>query len=315
MAEELLPRHIVQRRQYDRQRYARHLTQEELNQRIRDVLLNILDLSENGKIGVGPIDAEFEVWSEKWTHVLEEMQLRHGPYPKGFTSGFLKDSIPFFASELGKKAAATMASLGLRRDEVFIKFGKACFMTALHERGSLRIQPASYFADPSHNLAVKDSELTRRISLVLSGEDVRKLVINPQDLPDQVSDQRVDVQFTFPTDYHLYCLTTSVKPRLFVDFDAEACVIIRDRAAFTGLLQAKAAERLPHSSMTSGRAQYIDPLLPTSGRVFVPLCKHFGYEYQREYRFCWLPPRPAKQLTSVDVEIGSLKEIADLIVL
>ncbi len=188
-------------------------------------------------------------------------------------------------------------------------------MTALYERGSLRIQPASYFAHPGHNSAVNDNELNRRISVVLSGESVRKLVINPQDLPEQVPDHRVDVQFTFPTDYHLYCLTTSVKPRLFVDFDAEACVIIRDRDAFKRLLQAKAAEELPHSSMTSGSAQYIDPLLPTSGRVFVPLCKYFGYGYQREYRFCWLPPLPAKQLAPVDVEIGSLEGIAELVVL
>ena len=42
MYQQLLPRNIAWRRQYDAQRYARHLSQPELNQRIRDILLNLL---------------------------------------------------------------------------------------------------------------------------------------------------------------------------------------------------------------------------------------------------------------------------------
>lgn len=312
---QLLPRHIVQRRQYDQRRYARHLSQPELNSRIRDIFLNLLDLTPEGKIGVGPIDPEFEVWSEKWVHVLEEMQLRHGPYPAGFTHDIWSVPLPDFASELGRKAAATIAPLGLKRDEVFIKFGNRQYMTALYESGSLRIQPASYFADRNHNAAIKDDELTRIMSMALSGDDVRKLVINPQDLPEKVPEQRVDIEFRFSTDYYLYCLTTSVKPRLFADFQAEACVIIKDRATFTKMLRTKAAaEHLPHESMAAGRADYIDPLLPQSANLLVPLCKHFGYTYQREYRFCWLPATPTTRLEHIDLEIGSLKEIAELIV-
>ncbi len=313
---QLLPRHIVQRRQYGERRYARHLSQPELNRRIRDVFLNLMDLTPDGKISVGPIDAEFEIWSEKWVHVLEEMQLRHGPFPAGFTRDIWSVAIPNFASELGRKAAAAMAPLGLKRDEVFIKFGNRQYMTALYESGSLRIQPASYFANRNHNAAVRDDELTRMMSMALSGDDVRKLVINPQDLPQDVPEQRVDIEFRFATDYYLYCLTTSVKPRLFADFQAEACVIIKDRAAFTRMLRTKAvAEHLPQESMAAGPAQYIDPLLPQSANLLVPLCKHFSYTYQREHRFCWLPAMATTRLEHIDVEVGSLKEIAELIVL
>ncbi len=306
----------MQRRQYDERRYARHLSQPELNRRIRDIFLNLLDLTPDGKIGVGPIDPEFEIWAEKWTHVLEEMQLRHGPYPAGFTRDIWSDPLPDFASELGRKAAATMAPLGLKRDEVFIKFGSRQYMTALYEAGSLRIQPASYFANPSHNAAIKDDELTRGMSMTLSGDDIRKLVVNPQDLPEGVPEQRVDIEQRFYTDYYLYCLTASVKPRLFADFQAEACVIIRDRAAFTNMLRVKAAAKnLPQESLASGPAKYIDPLLPQYVNLLVPFCKHFGYAYQREHRFCWLPATPTDRLSHIDLEIGPLKEIADLIVL
>jgi hypothetical protein len=67
--------------------------------------------------------------------------------------------------------------------------------------------------------------------------------------------------------------------------------------------------------MRDGPAAYVDPLLPQSAHVFVPLVKHFGYSYQDEHRFCWLPQVPAAKLSHIDVEIGSLDKIADLIIL
>ena len=123
-----------------------------------------------------------------------------------------------------------MSSLGLRKGGVFIKFGQRVHMEALHERGALRIQPAHFFSHKDHTGAVRDDELTLPISIALSRDDVVKLVRNPQDIPPNASDQRVDIRFTWPTDYWLYCVTSSIEPRLFVDFNADACVIVRDRA-------------------------------------------------------------------------------------
>jgi hypothetical protein len=91
---EFMPRHIVQRRQYDSHRYARHLSEAELNRRIRDIFLNLLRVNREAKIDLGPITPATEIWMEKWVHVLEEMQLRHGPYPAGFTRDILH-SEPF----------------------------------------------------------------------------------------------------------------------------------------------------------------------------------------------------------------------------
>ena len=60
---------------------------------------------------------------------------------------------------------------------------------------------------------------------------------------------------------------------------------------------------------------YLDPLLPTTSKVFVPFVKHFGYTYQDEHRFCWLPNTTTPSANAVDIEIGSLKDFSDLIVL
>jgi hypothetical protein len=316
MNERLLPRHITWRRQYDAHRYARHLSQPELNRRIRDVFLNLLRVNQEAKIDWGPITSEAAVWVEKWTHVLEEMQLRHGPYPAGITRDILHfEPFPNFASDLAEKAAKRLSSLGLKRGDVFIKFGKRVHMEGLYESGALRIQPASYFAQADHNGAVKDDELTRTLSLVLSRDEVVKVVKNPQDVPQDAPDQRIDVKIRFPTDYWLYCVTNSVEPRLFVDFNADSCVVIRDRPRFARLLVEACRQQLSGTAMCNGTATYIDPLLPRTARIFVPFAKHFGYTYQDEYRFCWLPHARVKRAAHVDVRIGNLKDFADLITL
>jgi len=316
MDDERLPRHQFWRRQYRERRYARHLSQPELNKRIRDILLNLLLVTADAKIGLLPIDNESAVWIEKWTHVLEEMQLRYGPYPAGFTREILhSEPFPDFASDLAAKAARKLSSLGLQKNEMFIKFGRRTYMERLYDAGELRIQPASFFLARDHTGAVRDDELTLPLSFVLSRDDVAKVVVNPQDVPPNAPKQRVDVQFRWPSDYWLYCVTNSVEPRLFVDFKADACVIIRDRHTFRQMLRKASEQNLPGTAMREGPAIYIDPLLPRSVDVFVPLCKHFGYSYQEEYRFCWLPASPDRKLAHVDVQIGRLREIADLIVL
>jgi hypothetical protein len=316
MSDSPMPRHIFMRRQYDARRYARHLSQPELNRRIRDIFLNLLRVNPQALIDLGPLTDESAMWMEKWTHVLEEMKLRHGPYPKGFTREILhSEPFPNFASDLAAKAAKRLSALGLKKGEAFIKFGKRRYLEPLYETGALRLQPASFFGQKDHNGAIRDNELSLEISLVLSRDEVVKLVKNPQDVPGDAPDQRVDLCFTSPTDFWLYCVTTSVEPRLFVDFQADACVIIRDKEKFGELLRSTARASLPPASAHDGPAIYVDPLLPKTSKVFVPFAKHFGYSYQEEHRFCWLPAQPAKELSPVDVSLGSLNAIADLIIL
>lgn len=75
------------------------------------------------------------------------------------------------------------------------------------------------------------------------------------------------------------------------------------------------ASRTLGAAMYGGEVVYIDPILPTTGKILVPLAKHFGYAYQKEYRFFWIPPRPVEGLAHFDVEIGDLREFSDLVVL
>src|SRR3984893_6389393 len=80
-----MKQHEWWRELYRKNRYGRHLTQRELNQRFRDILGNILVLTPEAKVGFPPVGPAGSQWMELMTHVLEEFYLRHGPYPAGFT--------------------------------------------------------------------------------------------------------------------------------------------------------------------------------------------------------------------------------------
>lgn len=318
MTAEMIPRHEAWRRQYRAKRYCLHLSQDELNRRIRTVIINMLLLTDDVKIGVLQIEFEGSRWIELWAHVLEEMCLRHGPYPNGFTREILhSDTEPFpnFVGELGRKAAAVLSGKGLKSGKFFIKFGKADHMQSLYERGAMRVQSASYYATPNHNGAVRDDELSLPISLALTREDIIKIVKNPQDVPIRQIDHRFDIKYQSETDYWLYCVTTSVEPRLFVDFGANSCVIIKDQDHFQRLLALQSAVAFPNTAHRHGKAIYVDPQLPTTAVIDVPMSKHFGYTYQDEYRFVWRPNTPLSNLPFVDLELGSLKDFAELVVL
>jgi hypothetical protein len=312
----LMPRHEIWRHQYRQSRYARHLSQVELDARIRDILLNQLVLTAEGKVALIGIDESTQHWPEVWTHVLEEMRLRHGSYPAGFSRDILhSEPFPDLVGELARKAAKAMATASSQGTRTLVKFGKRTHMEALFSHGAARIQPASYFAAPEHNGAVRDNELHVKWSVVLSRADIVSLVRNPQEVPLHVGSQRLDVEFRAPGDYCLYCVAASAQPRLFVDFTADACVVIRDPAAFGQRLQRASALALPGTAYSEGDVAYLDPLRPTSSRVFVPSAKHLRYSYQREYRYIWIPNSQAQLLRHVDVEVGAIDDIAQLIVL
>jgi hypothetical protein len=307
---------------YREQRYARHLSQPELDRRIRDIILNLLTATIGGigfratEIAPDEIANESTVWLEKAAHMLEEMELRHGPFPAGFTRDTLhKEPLPDFASELAAKAAQRLAAIDIGPGEVLIKYGKRQYMESLYDSGALRIQPATYFADTNHNEAIQDDELNLALAYAVSREELMTLVTNPQILPSDAADQRLDLTLRWPSDYWVYCASRSIAPRSFVDYGADSCVIIRDRQRFERMLHDASLKKLSGTALQSNPVEYIDPILLTSPTKILPFLKHFRYTYQSEYRFCWFAPHAIPRAKHCDVQIGSLREFSDLIVL
>ncbi len=60
----------------------------------------------NQRISLPKLSGKTETWMTLRTHVIEELFIRFGPYPSGFTAGFMKHArIPNPMSPFASKAA------------------------------------------------------------------------------------------------------------------------------------------------------------------------------------------------------------------
>lgn len=187
--------------------------------------------------------------------------------------------------------------------DVLFRYGERKWLRDLIEFGRLRIKAAREYALMEKDPARQDDELLKhsyspgeyititlpdgRQSKILG--DLRKTVGGP--------------------DYFVYCVSNDWDPDLFADFQADACVVIRNPEEFGRRIQ-RAASQLQDWDFYFGPVEYFD----TSERrqreyITNYLSKDFRFAYQRETRFIWAGQgRPATGF--FDLELGSLTDIA-----
>lgn len=149
--------HKYWRAEYRKHRYMEFLSKTDLEERTKQVLSNMTILSKEGKISLHGINHTGIYWLQIWTHICEEFALRFGPYPNGFTSGFIKNAEmvnPSFPEK--PKAVSAIHSIGGAKNGSLYKFGKYKYLKSMYEKGNVRIAPASYYNDPSLNSAIRD---------------------------------------------------------------------------------------------------------------------------------------------------------------
>lgn len=308
-----MKRHEYWRHQYRKNRYLRHLSDEELHQRGRDVFNINLTLTLEKQIGLLSIQDFGSEAMERWTHYLEECSLRGFRYEDGMKQMRVKDAVPDLLGDLGERASAALRAEGGLKTAQLLKFGKAKYLTPLIEEGKLRIQPASSFSDPLHNAAVGDNETTRSFKMAISGEKILDLMTEhglPRDMANR-DDLEIHVQYF--TDYWMTCFGRALQPRMAVDFDADSMVAVLNKDEFYRRLRRAFREKVDYSSMKHGPVQYFDPYLPNCNFKAIPLIKPLKYYYQHEYRYFWLPSEPVDRLDFVDIEMGPLGDICRLI--
>ena len=170
-----MKKHEAIRSQYRLNRYMECLSAGELEQRARDILLNIITLEENNKIGVHSLEEEGEHWFTIWTHLLEEFCIRYGPYPSGFTNGFLKEvRMPNPSHEKAIKACKIIEKLCVKSDRYLFKYGEYEWLEEMLKKGTIRISPASRYSDPSLNSAIQDDELKKIIHQTNKADNLLK---------------------------------------------------------------------------------------------------------------------------------------------
>lgn len=279
---ELLPRHEVWRRTYRSDPYMHGLTDAEVELRFADVMTNQLILTEEGKIGiVGTL------WLEKFTHLDEELKVRGKgfPHPARLDGrlGVPKPGVSALSEMVRKQVGGAVPSKFM-----LFKYGKREHLEPLHREGQLRLCPASFYSDPSLNLAVADSEL--------SFEKIRGTV---------------RTRYIQRRDFYCFCTSWLHSHRLVADFDATAVLVVTNPHDF--FLRLARALNEPTFEIHFNRVKYVDPLLLDDHEIAdLRFLKHMRFTYQTEHRWVATPPAGSTSIGVRNLSLGSLEDISVL---
>mgnify|MGYP001607974553 FL=1 len=108
--------------QYRCRRYMEHLNENDLHQRLDDVLSNLINLNEKGQLIPRPHQIDGEYWMILWTHILEEFNLRGTGLPP--LKSLLLAHFPKFRQSSASKAAAAIKDKLLVEGKYLYKYGK-----------------------------------------------------------------------------------------------------------------------------------------------------------------------------------------------
>ena len=297
-------------RDYRVNRYLKRLSTVELDERTADIASNMLLLGDDGKYrprfriradGMYAPVRNLDFLSMA-TDAWEEARLRR--YTD--VSGKLDPTRLQIAKRLAdeswcrRPAWVTASRLSLEtyeRPRMLFRFSKATWNMDFINSGRTHVSPASRYNDAEASNAVRDDELRL------------------QWYDDALAPQLIEVQ-----DYYALCLSSEYDYRLFVDFQNDSCVAIKDVAAFSMRLRSAIA-RHNHEQPASRIRRlyecpviYVDPfsLAPPELATEVHFCKHFRFAYQTEFRFL-LTPTENSRLQPFFLDLGSLEDIAEIV--
>jgi len=306
----------VWRELYHARRYLEHVSEEDLGQRLRDIVNNSIILTEKGQAAHRSPAEGGGYWMMKLTHIREEYFLRGHDFPDNVLKGI---NLPKFTYPEQPKSAIAIKDKNLETGKYLVKYGKIEYLRKIFEEGIVRIAPASSYKDPSLNYAIGDDELT----LITYGlpKEVKMTVIDQKTGEEKgplIPTSNITYYSECKTDYYVFCLSMIYDHRLFEDFDkAEGCIIINKLGDFLRRIESVSSQVLSGWKMFNMPVTYLDPF-NTQEEEHIPFfTKNFKYAYQFEYRLAWLPPEPSfnEKMDYLFFDVGSMKDIAELIVI
>lgn len=308
-----MKRHEFWRQQYRADRYMETLSVEDFVERGKDIMANFLTLEENLKIGVLQIDKAGEYWIKTWTHIMEECVLRKYVHPYPFGNQLNDLQVPKHDWPGIGKAITAFKELNIKDGSFLAKYSKNDYLLETLKEGKICINPASSFSDPSLNRAVRDFELELKFYNKRKAKE-ETLSNNSSDLESQIKSIGDDGHtIKSNTDYFVYCLSSCWAPRLFGDFEANSCLIIKQPESFVRRLMQALTAKFPTWHGIGTNVKYIDPLRSSKEGVNIFYSKQFRFAYQKEYRVAWYPKDPKEKLDHFFVSLGNLEDICELI--
>jgi hypothetical protein len=268
-------------------------------------------LTEKGQLGLQHPKEKTEFpWVEIWTHILEEFALRRMSLPADCID--LKTS-PIPTAPNPAKGFIESRSIKGDLSNALVKYGNRHWLSTTLKTGNWQVSPASSYSDASLEAARQDSELEFSMQFPCF-EETSVPVEGIEGSFHHDFKGAYTIQTRATTDYYLVSLARGLIYRMFDDFHADACLIIRDEDRFRKqMLKAFSCAR-PAWLSECRPVDYLDPCMPA--RITdVYFTKHFRYAYQEEFRFVWKPSCPVNVLPKICITLGSLEGICELLML
>ena len=317
--------------EYRENRYLRFVNRKALHQRFQDIWVNTQVITRSGKLGLTTDDR----WFRLLQHVITEMRLRGEPPESWNHDPRVLEALPFKDGDLCRKAAEVVAPRGTDH-VVIVKYGKRENMEKLI-RGEMYFNSASKYNASVHNLAVRDNELEIEFNGGIVRSTCPMRFYSRDDPPPENRDfeflpiykcpklelretnnEYATTSIKMSTDYWMFCMANVLDQRLFADFEADCCLVIR-QIPFVHRVRRAVTMQLPNVTNSFGRVNYVDPLGAFSPEVQINhsipihMTKIFRYAYQREVRFTFLPRKHQQELEPMKIQIGSIADIAELV--
>ncbi len=305
--EELITKEQKQewREAYKQKRYLANLSIISLKKRYEEILSNLLDFSKNGEPFFDQT-IKMKGLVERYIHEDEEMNQR----------GIYESSIKNPGKYLNKypnieNAIKAWNNRKHAEKPHLVKFGKKEHLYQMRESGKIRINPASFYNDSSMIKAVQDDELSQTTILPKGTKILRQ---NSNSEFEEIKGvQNLSMTNKYTTNFYVYCMSTIYQHRLFDDFNANACLLIYNEKIFLDKFL-RMLKNYSEWQLKSENIKYYDPYFPKPP-LDIPFNKHFKYWYQSEYRIAFKPKYPVDNLEYIDLEIGSLNNCSELILL
>ncbi|MGN6692129.1 MAG: hypothetical protein ACTHJU_14410 [Sphingopyxis sp.] len=284
-----------------------------LGSRFKDVFINQTELNPDAKIGLLPIGEEHR-FMPKFTHLMDEYRFRGLEHPPREVIAAARGPAMKYFENGGPIASKIFRGYEAPITPFTVKYGRREFLEPMLREGRLRISPASYYSDASHNAAVKDDEIHRTFFIPTFRDRLKGIYHTTfQGHRIEYGDDDIVLPIEAP-DYFLLSLCDSIYYRMPTDFDADAALVIRDPGKFAQRVISSFLARYPDWKPHYGPVTYYDPYRDYTKVRVHQMSKHFGYAYQREIRIVMeAMRRPRFALEPEFLDVGPMDDYAELL--
>lgn len=285
-----------------------------LEQRFFDHFHNQVRLTGEGKIAPrSDITNSDGLLAPLFTHMMLEFNARGVGLPA--VSEKAKRQLHKYFENGEAKGVRLFRGYPEKLENVIVKFGKHQHLKPMLEQGRLRLTPAKFYQRTELAEAMRDWETERwfhdpKFGLILSGKD--HFHING--VTAKIEDGFFKFFVSCPN-YALWSACKDIDRRLPDDFEADTAVIIRKPDEFSSRLTQAVRKVWPRAPVWYGDVKYYDPCSFADMKRRPETIKHFSYLYQREWRFCAFPNIGQIPDEPLDLTIGSLKDISEIVTL